>query len=68
MTRNHEPFLLVEAILTEREPSAPLRKFQQTLRLPALQLIEAGDRYRLISNGDQQIMVAPAWLWLAGLP
>ncbi|OIP93692.1 MAG: hypothetical protein CO013_00295 [Syntrophobacterales bacterium CG_4_8_14_3_um_filter_58_8] len=59
---------MVEAILTEREPSAPLRKFQQTLRLPALQLIEAGDRYRLISNGDQQIMVAPAWLWLAGLP
>jgi hypothetical protein len=59
---------LVEAKLAEREPSAPLRKFQQVLRVPALQLIEAGDRYRLISNGDQQIMVAPAWLWLAGLP
>ncbi|HEY5496712.1 MAG TPA: ATP-binding protein [Syntrophales bacterium] len=68
LTRNREPFLLVEAKLAEREPSAPLRKFQQALRVPALQLIEAGDRYRLISNGDQQIMVAPAWLWLAGLP
>ena len=68
LTKNREPFLLVEAKLAEREPSAPLRKFQQALRVPALQLIEAGDRYRLISNGDQQIMVAPAWLWLAGLP
>ncbi|MHB8090136.1 MAG: hypothetical protein ACYDH8_00785 [Syntrophales bacterium] len=68
MTRNREPFLLVEATLAQREPSAPLRKFQQFLRIPALQLNEAGDRYRLIANGDQQIMVAPAWLWLAGLP
>jgi hypothetical protein len=66
LKRNREPFLLVEAALAQREPSAPLRKFQQFLRIPALQLNEAGDRYRLIANGDQQIMVAPAWLWLAG--
>ena len=68
LSRDREPFLLVEAKLAEREPSAPLRKFQQALRVPALQLIESGDRYRMMANGDQQIMVAPAWLWLAGLP
>jgi predicted AAA+ superfamily ATPase len=68
LSRDHEPFLLVEAKLTEGEPSAPLRKFQHALHVPALQLIEAGDRYRLFTNGDQRIMVAPAWLWLAGLP
>jgi len=68
LSRDHEPFLLVEAKLTEWEPSAPLRKFQHALHVPALQLIEAGDRYRLFTNGDQRIMVAPAWLWLAGLP
>ena len=68
LSRDQEPFLLVEAKLTESEPSAPLRKFQHALHVPALQLIEAGDRYRLFTNGDQRIMVAPAWLWLAGLP
>jgi len=68
LSRDHEPFLLVEAKLTESEPSAPLRKFQHALHVPALQLVEAGDRYRLFTNGDQRIMVAPAWLWLAGLP
>lgn len=68
LSRDYEPFLLVETKLAEREPSAPLRKFQQALKVPALQLTEAGDRYRLLSNGDQHIMVAPAWLWLAGLP
>ncbi|MFH1159219.1 MAG: ATP-binding protein [Pseudomonadota bacterium] len=68
LSRDHEPFLLVEAKFTEWEPSAPLRKFQHALHVPALQLVEAGDRYRLFTNGDQRIMVAPAWLWLAGLP
>ena len=68
LTRDYEPFLLVETKLAEKGPSAPLRKFQGALKVPALQLTEAGDRYRLQSNGDQQIMVAPAWLWLAGLP
>ena len=68
LSRDHEPFLLVEAKLAEREPSAPLKKFQQALHVPALQLVEDGDSYRLLSNGDQKIMVSPAWLWLAGLP
>jgi predicted AAA+ superfamily ATPase len=68
LSRDYKPFLLVETKLSDKEPSASLRKFQQTLRVPALQLIETGDRYRLLSNGDQQIMVAPAWQWLAGLP
>lgn len=68
LSRDHEPFLLVEANLAEREPSAPLRKFQHALQVPALQLVEAGDRYRFFANGEQRIMVAPAWLWLAGLP
>ncbi len=68
LSRDYEPFLLVETNLAEQGLSAPLRKFQGALKVPALQLTEVGDRYRLLSNGDQQIMVAPAWLWLAGLP
>ncbi len=68
LTRDHEPFLLIEAKLTDSEPSGPLKKFQQALEVPALQLVGAGDTYRLFSNGKQKIMVAPAWIWLAGLP
>lgn len=68
LTRDHEPFLLVEAKLSEREPSVPLKKFQQVLNVPALQLIGTGNSYRLFTNGEQRIMVAPAWIWLAGLP
>ena len=68
LSRDYKPFLLVETKLSEQEPSVPLRKFQQALQVPALQLTEAGDHYRLLSNGDQKIMVSPAWLWLAGLP
>jgi predicted AAA+ superfamily ATPase len=68
LSRDHKPFLLVEAKLAEREPSPHLKKFQQALQIPALQLTEAGEGYRFISNGDQKIMVVPAWLWLPGLP
>jgi predicted AAA+ superfamily ATPase len=68
LTRDHEPFLLVEAKLSESEPSVPLKKFQQALHVPALQLIGTGNSYRLFTNGEQKIMVAPAWIWLAGLP
>jgi hypothetical protein len=56
------------AVATQKASAAPLRKFQQALKIPALQLTETGDRYRILSDGDQKIMVAPAWLWLAGLP
>jgi hypothetical protein len=45
-----------------------LRKFQQVLNVPAVQLINEGEGYRLFTNGEQKILVAPAWLWLAGLP
>jgi predicted AAA+ superfamily ATPase len=68
LSRDYKPFLLVETKLSEQEPSVPLKKFQQALKVPGLQLTEAGDHYRILSSGDQQIMVAPAWLWLAGLP
>lgn len=68
LARDNEPFLLIEAKLSELQPSATLRKFQQALNVPALQLVDEGEGYRIFTNGDQKIVVAPAWLWLAGLP
>lgn len=62
------PFLLVEAKLNDTQPSAALRKFQAALNVPAVQLVSSGDTFRLLPNADQQILVAPACHWLAGLP
>lgn len=68
LARDDEPFLLVEAKLSDLQPSPALKKFQQMLNVPALQLVNEGDGYRMFTNGEQKIVVAPAWLWLAGLP
>lgn len=64
----HEPFLLVEAKLTDTQPSPALKKFQRALKVPAVQLTDEGEGYRLLSNDDQHILIAPAYQWLSQLP
>ncbi len=63
-----EPALLIEAKLTDTNPSPVLKKFQDVLNIPAVQLVNEGDGYRRSSNNGQPILVAPAFLWLAQLP
>jgi uncharacterized protein len=62
------PFLLVEAKLSDAEPSSALKKFQVVLKTPAVQLIEESKGFRIVSNGNQQILIAPAYQWLSRLP
>jgi hypothetical protein len=50
------------------QPSTALLKFQTTLKVPAVQLINRSGGYRLLSNDDQQILIAPSWQWLSMLP
>jgi len=61
-------FLLVEAKLSDARPSSALSKFQTALEVPAVQLTEGGDTFRIFRNGDQSILVAPAHIWIARLP
>ncbi|MFV1951670.1 MAG: ATP-binding protein [Nitrospinota bacterium] len=68
IANGNEPFLLLEAKLSETEPSPSLKKFQTTLSIPAVQLTNEGEGYRIVSNGDQSILVAPAYQWLSKLP
>ena len=63
-----KPLLLVEAKLSDRQPSAALRKFQIALDVPAVQLIRDDEGFRLFSNNGQTILVAPAHQWLSHLP
>ena len=63
-----EPFVLIEAKRTDTEPSQALKKFQGVLKKPAIQLVKESEGYRMIPNGDQHILVAPAYQWLSSLP
>ena len=63
-----EPIVLVEAKLSDTEPSPALKKFQGVLKKPAIQLIGESEGYRMIPNGDQYILVTPAYQWLSSLP
>ena len=64
----NRPLLLIEAKLAETKPSEALLKFQAALEIPAVQLINKAGGYRLLSHGNQKILIAPAWHWLATLP
>ena len=64
----NRPLLLVEAKLAETRPSEALKKYQSVLKIPAVQLFETGDHFKIIPNDRQRILVAPASQWLAALP
>jgi len=62
------PFLLVEAKISETQPSPALKKFQTVLKIPAVQLLLEHEGYKLISNNGHRILVAAAYQWLSQLP
>jgi len=71
IAQEDEPVLLVEAKLADRTPASALRRFQEQLGVPAVQLVHEADPdegFRLFSGGENRILVVPAWQWLAQLP
>ena len=65
---DNEPLLLIEAKATDTKPSPALLKFQRSLGIPAVQLVNESDTFQLTSNGHDDILTAPAAPWLSGLP
>jgi predicted AAA+ superfamily ATPase len=63
-----EPVVLIEAKFSDTQPSPALKKFQDALGIPAVQLTNEGEGYSILSNKDQSILVAPACQWLSRLP
>jgi hypothetical protein len=53
--------------LPETQTSSTLKKFQNALSVPAVQLIDEDGGYRMFSNNDQSILVAPAHQWFSQL-
>lgn len=62
------PLVLVEAKCSDTQVTPALKKLQAQLGVPAVQLVDSGDTFRRVPNGDQEILVAPAWMWLPRLP
>jgi predicted AAA+ superfamily ATPase len=65
---DERPVLLIDAQAQEHQPSPALLKFQNALRVPAVQLVKTAEGYRRIANEGQTVMIAPACNYLAGLP
>lgn len=65
---DRKPFLLIEAKMADEQPSKSLQIFQRALKIPAVQLMNEGDSYRLLSNDKNKILIAPAYQWLSQLP
>ena len=74
LANDHEPFLLIESKVSDRQPSKALKKFQRNLNIPAIQLIDNSssskkdETFHLAYNDNQPILIAPAHQWLSLLP
>ncbi len=67
VTENAQPLFLVEAKFSDLTVSPNLIKFQNALRVPAIQLVHKQNVARKIKNEKNIIIVASAADWLAGL-
>ncbi len=68
ISESQAPVLLVEAKLSDANLSPTLAKFQNLLKVPAIQLVQGTDTCKVITNGDQKILVTNATRWLPSLP
>ncbi len=68
LTEKRRPMLLVETKAGGTRAAPALRRFQSQLKAPAVQLTNEGGGFRRVANGDQTIVVAPAYMWLPRLP
>jgi predicted AAA+ superfamily ATPase len=64
----NKPLFMIETKLKDPEPSKSLRKFQDTFKIPAIQLLNQQDIFKYYSNNSQRILICSADQWLAVLP
>jgi hypothetical protein len=68
LSNNQKPFLLIETKLFDDHAAKSLIKFQNMLKIPAVQLVNECDTCKLVSNGNLKIMITSADYWLSLLP
>ncbi|MBU0951480.1 MAG: ATP-binding protein [Elusimicrobia bacterium] len=68
ITENNNPMLLVETKYSDESVSKNLIKFQNELKIPAVQLVNTKNVFKYIKNNDNKILIVTAPRWLASLP
>ena len=68
LTKNNEPFLLIETKLSDEAPAANLLAFQKFLNIPAVQLIKKEGVKKIYKNENNNVLVVTAHRWLSSLP
>ena len=68
LVEKERPLLLVEAKLRDHDPDVNLKRFQTALSVPAVQLVDEDEGYRLLDQDGRKLLVAPAAWWLPNLP
>jgi len=65
---SNKPRLLIEAKLSNTNPSKSLVKFQRYLDVPGIQLVLRKETARIITNDKNKIFIVSAPDWLGMLP
>jgi hypothetical protein len=68
ISNNNQPLLLVEAKNSDDQPSTPLIKFQELLNVPAVQLVNKENIYKVQKNKNNKLLIITAHAWLSSLP
>lgn len=68
ITNDNNPFLLIEAKNSDTEPAKSLINFQKLLNIPAVQLVNEEDIYKIRKTGKNKLLVVTAHNWLSSLP
>lgn len=68
IAENNKPVFIVEAKLSDDTPSPNLVNFQDSLNVPAVQLIKKDGIRKIYKNKKNNILIATAHQWLSVLP
>jgi predicted AAA+ superfamily ATPase len=68
ISEGNKPKLLIEAKLSDTNPSKSLIKFQRYLEVPGIQLVLKKNTARIITNDKNKILIVSAPDWLGMLP
>jgi len=68
LSEGRRPLLLLEVKLSDDTPSPNLRRFQNDLGVPAVQLLAEGTGFKRLENSGGPLLVVPASWWLPNLP
>jgi uncharacterized protein len=68
ITKNNRPVLMLEAKLSGDRPSPGIIKFQDTLDIPAIQLVKKDNIKKIYKNKKNNILVITSHKWLSALP